>query len=123
MVRNSKSDFLGGVNLAIQIIETLLFTGIVTVLFRYVYRWRIMGLFTFFGKNSIVIFATHMAIMPFVVSITERLMSITSYSCSNVVIAYPIIIYVCYLLTMLCIKYLPFLIGKQDLIKLNFDNS
>ena len=98
------------------LIQTLLFTGIITIIFSYIHKWKFCKIFSYFGKNSIVIFGSHMAIMPFITIPAAMLLHCQPNTWSAVAFEYPCLVIVCYILTELLIKYWPSCIGRKDVI-------
>lgn len=110
--------YLGGVNNTLILIETILFAGIIIILFSLIHQWKIMKPFGYFGKNSIVIFGTHLALFPYVQIPISKFLSMDPHTWNAVLFEFPIIVACCFVLTELFVKYLPVYIGKKELITL-----
>lgn len=85
---------------------------------QYIANVRISKILSFFGRNSLVVLVTHLTIMDALKSIIEKGLKLTLtpniYYCI-------LFLFICLISTFIIIltnRYLPFFIGKKDLIKL-----
>lgn len=104
------------------------FIPVVFIFFKTVHRFRFFKPLQFFGRNSLILLGTHVLIFSLITSIFVKIATIFTLEQTAdfgifSAFLFGAVVVINYFLISSANKYIPWLIGKRDLIQFNFNHE